>query len=149
MASDIDAVFDRVAEHTNVPPAQLDQAKHFVRAVVVPALESIRPELEAASRSVTITPASELSGPTDRNVVYSSIRVDTDQRSEIEFRICVRVNASGVGVEPEEISWVQGQSTRSVGWGSSGPHSTSLATLTAADIIRAFQERYARAKKLA
>lgn len=146
MASDIDTVFDHVAERTNVPRDQLEQAKHFVRTVVLPALESLRPELEAAGRSITITPARELSGPTDRNVVYSGIRVDTHEGLEIEFRICLRLNASGVGVEPEEISRVQGQPTRSVGWGSSSPRNTALRTLTVDDVTRAFQERYARAK---
>ena len=146
MASDIDAVFDNVAEHTNVPQDQLDQAKHFVRTVVLPALESLRPELEEAGRSVTITPARELSGPTDRNVVYSGITVRSVERLEIEFRICLRLNASGIGVEPEEIRWVQDHSMRSVGWGSSSPRNTALLALTADDVTRAFQERYASAK---
>lgn len=146
MPSDVDAVLHRVGERCNVPPAQLEQAKRFVTAVVLPAFESLRPELEAVGL-VTITPASEMPRPTDRNVVYSGIRVGTEERSEIELRICLRLNAAGVAVEPEEISWVQGQRTRFVGWGSSGPRNPTLLTLTVDDITRTFRERYARAEK--
>jgi hypothetical protein len=71
--TEIDTTFDRVAKHSGVSPDQLAAAKHFVRTVAVPALESLRPGLEAAGRSVTVTPA--LEARRDRDVVYSSIAV--------------------------------------------------------------------------
>lgn len=147
MPSDVDAVFDRVGERCKVPPAQLEQAKRFVTAVVLPALESLRPELEAAGRLVAVTPALEAARPTDRNVVYSSIRVTHGERLEIEFRICLRLNHWGVSVEPEDIMWLEGQRTRGTGWGSFGPRNPTLLTLTADDITQAFQQNYAMATK--
>src|SRR6266498_3788669 len=105
MASDIDVVFGRVAERSNVPADQLEQAKQFVRTIVVPALESLRPELEAAGRLVTIVPAIEAGRPTDRDVVYSSIDVRHCERREIEYRLCLRLSAGGTSLFAEEISW--------------------------------------------
>jgi hypothetical protein len=95
MASDIDAAFDRVAARANLPQYELEQAKHFVRTVVLPAFESLKPELEAAGRSVTVAPALESLRSPDRDVVYSHIDVRNGERREIEYRLCLRLSARG------------------------------------------------------
>jgi hypothetical protein len=148
MASDFDAAFDRVAARANLPQYELEQAKHFVMTVVLPAFESLKPELESAGRSVTVTPAIDPMRPADRDVVHSRIRVSHEDRLEIEYSVCLRLNASGVLLESESVYRLAGQRVRGVGWSDAVPRDPafssfrSLATLTQDHIAGDFREHY-------